>query len=64
MEEGDVSLRLVRNKDEAIQLSREGVVRLGEFALAKELAWVQKDLRALERVKPLYITMGSGSELL
>jgi ATP-dependent helicase HrpA len=64
VEDGDVSLRLFRNREQAIQASQSGLVRLGELALAKELAWLQKDLRALNSVKDLYITLGPGNELL
>jgi ATP-dependent helicase HrpA len=64
VEDGDVSLRLFRNRDQAIQASQAGLVHLGELALAKELAWLQKDLRALNSVKDLYITLGPGDELL
>jgi ATP-dependent helicase HrpA len=64
VEGGDVSLRLFRNRDQAIQSSQAGLNRLAELALAKELAWLQKDLRALNSVKDLYITLGSGDELI
>ena len=62
--EGDeVSLRLFRNREEAIQSSRAGIVRLGELTLARDLAWVQKDLSGLATVKDLYITLGRAEEL-
>ncbi|HVK58754.1 MAG TPA: DUF3418 domain-containing protein, partial [Candidatus Kapabacteria bacterium] len=64
VEDGDVSLRLFRNRDQAVQSSQSGLNRLGEFALGKELAWLQKDLRSLNSVKDLYITLGSGDELI
>jgi ATP-dependent helicase HrpA len=64
VEGGDVSLRLFRNREQAVQSSHAGMIRLGELALGRELAWLQKDLRALNSVKDLYITMGPGDELL
>ena len=64
IENGDVSLRLFRNRTEAVQASALGVVHMGELALARELAWLQKDLRALNSVKDLYITLGPADELL
>lgn len=64
VEDGHVSLRLFRNRDQAIVSSQAGVNRLAELALARELAWLQKDLRSLNSVKDLYITLGSGDELL
>jgi ATP-dependent helicase HrpA len=63
LEGGEVSLRLFRSRDEAIQSSGAGVIRLGELTLARDLAWVQKDLRALAAVKDLYITLGPAEEL-
>jgi ATP-dependent helicase HrpA len=63
IEESHVSLRLFRNREDAIRASQEGINRLAELALARELAWLQKDLRGLNSVKDLYITLGSGEEL-
>jgi ATP-dependent helicase HrpA len=63
VESGDVSLRLFRNRDEALASSRKGAMRLAELTLARDLAWVQKDLRALNAVKDLYITLGPAEEL-
>ena len=64
VEDGEVSLRLFRNRDEAVRASQSGIDRLGELALGRELAWLQKDLRSLNAVKDLYITLGSGDELI
>lgn len=60
----DVSLRLFRHQDDAIAASQPGLRRLAELALQKELAWLQKDLRDLGKVKDLYITLGSPDELM
>jgi ATP-dependent helicase HrpA len=60
----DVSLKLYRNREDAMAVSQAGLRRLGELALQKELAWLQKDLRDLSKVKDLYITLGSGEELM
>ena len=62
-EESHVNLRLYRTPVEAERVTPQGVMRLAELFLAKELAWLQKDLRALDRIKPLYVTLGSGDEL-
>ncbi|MGV3771499.1 MAG: ATP-dependent RNA helicase HrpA [Verrucomicrobiales bacterium] len=61
--EGAVSLKLFRNKEEAIHQSKEAIKTLAEIAIGKDLGWLQKDLRALDKLKPLYITLGSGEEL-
>lgn len=63
VENGDVSLRLMRNREQAVAASRAGIAALAELELSRELAWLQKDLRALNSVKDLYITLGSGDEL-
>jgi ATP-dependent helicase HrpA len=64
LENGEVSLRLFRNRQEAIAASQPAIARLAEKALERDLAWLQKDLRALNSVKDLYITLGPGDELL
>lgn len=63
-EHGAVSLLLFRDREEAIRSSRDGLSQLVELSLQKELAWIQRDLRGLNSVKDLYITIGSGEELL
>jgi ATP-dependent helicase HrpA len=47
----------------ARRATREGWPRLAERVLHRELAWLQKDLRALSDLKVLYVTLGSGEEL-
>jgi ATP-dependent helicase HrpA len=64
VEDGGVSLRLLRNRDEAIAASQAGLQRLAELSLRKDLAWLQNDLRHLSKVKDLYITLGPPDELM
>jgi ATP-dependent helicase HrpA len=64
LENERVSLRLFRQKGEAVTATQPALERLAEFAMEKELAWLQRDLRALDKVRDLYITIGSGDELL
>lgn len=64
VENGDVSSRLFRAREDAIRSSRAGVVRLAELTLARDFGWVQKDLHALNAVKDLYITLGPPEELI
>src|SRR5690606_12616385 len=47
--EGCVNLRLVRNPDTTRRASLSGLKRLVELAIEKDLAWLEKDLRALTR---------------
>jgi ATP-dependent helicase HrpA len=54
LEDGHVSLRLFRSAALAREASFDGVNRLIELALQKDLAWLQKDLRALCRFDALY----------
>lgn len=58
-----VHLRLFRKPSEAEAASRAGFAALVELALHKELAWVQKDLRGLEKLGPLHAGFLSSEEL-
>ncbi len=64
LEAGEVCLRLFPSSQQARQATRAGFLRLCELALSKELAWLQKDLRALDACKQLYVTLGSSDEFL
>lgn len=58
-----VNLRLFRSRDAARKASAGGIERLLELALQKDLAWLQKDLRALTRLEPLFGDLCSVEEL-
>lgn len=62
-DEHGVHLRLFRTRSEAAEASRGGLARLAELALQRELGWIEKDLRALDKFKDLYVTLGPGEEL-
>jgi ATP-dependent helicase HrpA len=61
--EGVVNLRLFRSADLARNQSLTGVQRLVELAIQKDLAWLEKDLRALSRYDALYSPIGDSAEL-
>lgn len=61
--EGSVNVRLVRSADLARSTSLIGAQRLVELAIQKDLAWLEKDLRALSRFDALYSPMGDSGEL-
>jgi len=63
LEDGHVSLRLYRSAALAREASFDGVHKLIELALQKDLAWLQKDLRALCRFDALYAPLGASDEL-
>ncbi len=63
VEDGNVNLRLFRSKDAAQIASLGGVQRLVELAIQKDLGWLEKDLRALNSLAPLYAPIGSVDEL-
>ncbi len=46
---GEVDLKLFRKREEAAAASPAGVRRLAELALARDLAWLQKELGGLAR---------------
>ncbi|HZF71822.1 MAG TPA: ATP-dependent RNA helicase HrpA [Gemmatimonadaceae bacterium] len=57
-EDGNVNVRLFRSQDAARAASIHGVQRLAELAIEKDLAWIEKDLRALSRFGSLYAPLG------
>jgi ATP-dependent helicase HrpA len=61
--EGSVNVRLFRGRDQARAASLAGVQRLVELAIQKDLAWLEKDLRALSRFDALYSPLGDSAEL-
>jgi ATP-dependent helicase HrpA len=61
--EGVVNVRLFRSRDLARAASLIGVQRLVELAIQKDLAWLERDLRALSRFDALYAPMGDSGEL-
>ena len=61
--EGVVNMRLLRTPDLARAASLIGVQRLVELAIQKDLAWLEKDLRALSRFDALYAPLGDSGEL-
>ena len=61
--EGSVNVRLFRGRDLARAAALAGARRLVELAVQKDLAWLEKDLRALSRYDALYAPLGDGAEL-
>jgi ATP-dependent helicase HrpA len=61
--ESSVNVRLFRSRDLARTTSLSGVQRLVELAVQKDLAWLEKDLRALSRFDALYSSLGDSAEL-
>ncbi len=61
--EGVVNVRLLRGRDQAGAVSLIGVQRLVELAIQKDLAWLERDLRALSRFDALYAPLGDSAEL-
>jgi ATP-dependent helicase HrpA len=61
--EGVVNVRLCRSPDLARTASLIGVQRLVELAIQRDLAWLERDLRALSRFDALYAPLGDSAEL-
>ena len=59
-----VNVRLFRSRDLARTASLIGVQRLVELAIQKDLAWLERDLRALSRYDALYAPLGDNAEML
>jgi len=62
-EEGNVNVRLFRSRDAARAASLYGGQRLVELAIEKDLAWIEKDLLALNQFAALYAPLGNGDAL-
>jgi ATP-dependent helicase HrpA len=58
-----VNVRLFRTREARQSASLPGFQRLVELALSKDLAWVEKELRALARFDAAYAPVGTASEL-
>ena len=58
-----VNLRLYPTPEEATRKSSAGISKLVELVLQKDLAWLEKDLRALHALRDLYAPLGSVDEL-
>ena len=56
-------LKLFRKREDSLTATRPGFERLVELALHKELAWVQRDLRTLEKASAGYAGLGSAEDL-
>jgi len=58
-----VALRLMRTEEDALQATERGVAHLLELHLRYELAWLQKELRALRAVGALTATLATMDRL-
>ncbi len=63
VEQGEVNLRLFRKREEAESTSRSGIPALAEKVLHRDVAWLQKELRALSRWKDLLLSLGPAEQL-
>ena len=63
LEEEQINLRLFRSREAARTASLPGIHRLIELALQKDFAWLQKDLRALARLEPLFRALCTVEEM-
>jgi ATP-dependent helicase HrpA len=63
VEDDMVHVYLFRNPEEAETETRRGIIRLGETALAEEMAWLQRDLRNLRALIDLALHAGGAERL-
>ncbi len=65
LEAGDqgVCLKLFKRREEAEASSRAGLMQLCELEFSEELAFLKRELRALERHKLLYRPLGTAQEM-
>jgi ATP-dependent helicase HrpA len=62
-EHDEVNLRLFRKPEEAERFTREAIPRLAERVLHREMGWLQKDLRALNKHALLLASLGPIEDL-
>ena len=58
LRDGEVDLRLFRKAEEAIAESKAGVRRLAELILARDVAWLRKELSALGKERAPQVRQG------
>jgi ATP-dependent helicase HrpA len=58
-----VALRLFKTEEEAAKVTRDGFERLIELQLRYELAWVEKDLKAMRELGTLLTMVGTAEAL-
>jgi len=58
-----ISLRLYKSRDEAEESSRRGLVCLCSLLLGDEMAWLERELKGLNRYKNLYQSLGTAQEM-
>lgn len=63
VEDGAVSVRLFRSREAARTDSLPGLQRLVELALGKDLAWLERDLRGLQKYAQAFAPLGRIEEL-
>ncbi len=63
LEEGVVSVRLLRSEMAARSSGWAGYRRLVELGLGRDLGWLQRDLKGLAKLDALYAPLGTGAEL-
>ncbi|HEY9509188.1 MAG TPA: DUF3418 domain-containing protein, partial [Verrucomicrobiae bacterium] len=61
--EGSVNVRLFRTPTLARDASLGGLQRLIELAIQRDLGWLEKDLRALNKLESLFAPLGNGEQL-
>ncbi len=64
VEHSEVNLRLFRKPEEALDCTRLAVPRLAERQLEREMGWLQKDLRSLNKQALLHASLGPVEELI
>lgn len=58
-EKGHIHLRLIPNRDRAIQHSAQAWPKLAEQSMGREIAWIRRDLKELKQLGILLIQVGA-----
>ena len=62
-EKGQVHLRLMHNIESAQTATQDGWPALGEVLMARDLAWIQRDLKDLKQLGTLLLPLGSVDKI-
>ena len=63
-EDNGVALRLLKTQAEAQRANQIGMGKLTEFAISKELGWLQKDLKDLKKIGPAITSLAASETVI
>ena len=62
-EDNGVSVKLIKDAAEAARSNRQGMAKLVEQSISRDLGWLQKDLREIKKIGPALASIGSTEDI-